>query len=86
MAQFIPISQAIEAIQFVGSNFFEIARFIGHGPEVLDNPDLHTTDNPVIETTEGPKEVELGDWVIKDRGMLRVVPDSFIQANYQPRF
>ncbi len=55
----------IEALQFTGNNFFEIAKFIGHGEEILSNLDLHDTDAPVIRTLEGSMATSIGDWVIK---------------------
>lgn len=55
----------IEAVQFTGDNFFEVAAFIGHGPDVLDNPELKTTDAPVIRTLEGEMRASPGDYIIR---------------------
>ena len=55
----------IEAIQFTGDNFFEIARFIGHKEDVLSNLELHSTDCPIIKTLEGDMHTSKGDWIIK---------------------
>lgn len=55
----------IDAVQFNGHNFFEIAAFIGHGDDVMNNLELKSTDLPIIETLEGNMQVSIADWVIK---------------------
>lgn len=65
MAKFRKKPVVVEAIQFTGRNFFTVAEFLGHGPDVLDNPELKSTDMPVIETLEGLLTASPGDWIIK---------------------
>ena len=74
-----------EAVQFKGDNFFEIAAFIGRGPEVLDNLELKSTDNPVVDTFDGPKEMMPGDWVVRVAisGFWVLSPNVFESA-YEP--
>lgn len=54
----------IEAIQFDGTNCFEILRFMGRGQDIFD-ADLNNTDWPTINTLEGDMRTKPGDWIIK---------------------
>jgi len=75
----------VEAIQFTGANFFEIAAFIGHGPGVLNNPELKNTDNPVIQTLEGDMNVSPKDWIIKGvKGECYPCKPDIFEATYEP--
>ena len=74
----------IEAIQFTGDNFFDVAHFIGHGPDVLDNLELQRTDWPVIETPEGNMTASPGDWVIKGvKGEFYPCKPDIFAATYE---
>ncbi len=75
----------IEAVQFTGSNFFEIAGFLGHGSDVLNNLELKTTDLPVIETLEGKMTASPGDWVIRGvKGEFYPCKPDIFAATYEP--
>ena len=75
----------IEAVQFTGDNFFDIARFIGHGPEVLCNLELKDTDHPVIRTLEGNMTASPGDWVIKGiNGEFYPCKPDIFEKTYDP--
>lgn len=54
----------IEAIQFTGSNTFEVFGFIGCD-YLVSNVDIHGTDHPIIHTLEGDMTASPGDWIIK---------------------
>lgn len=75
----------VEAVQFTGRNFFEIAAFLGHGPEVLDNLELKSTDYPVIDTLEGAMTARPGDWIIKGvKGEFYPCKPDIFAATYEP--
>lgn len=84
MAKYRKKPVVIDAVQFTGTNFFEIAHFLGHGPEVLNNLDLHSTDHPVIETLEGKMTASPGDWVIRGvKGEYYPCKPDIFAASYE---
>ena len=74
----------IEAVQFTGSNAFEVWAFMGR-LDLIDNMDLHNTDHPVIRTLEGTMNTSPGDWIIKGIAgeFYPCKPDIFAKT-YEP--
>lgn len=62
--RFRKLPVVIEAVQYTGRNFFEIAHFLGEG-DLTGNNILQTTDRPVIHTSEGDMTASAGDWIIR---------------------
>ncbi|MBB3745004.1 hypothetical protein FHX10_004541 [Rhizobium sp. BK591] len=84
MAKFRKKPVVIEALQFNGSNFFEVLRFIGRSQEIVDNEMLHTTDHPVIPTLEGEMTARPGDWIIKGvKGEFYPCKPDIFEATYE---
>ena len=52
MAKYRKKVVVLEAVQFTGSNAFEIFNFMGRTRDIIDG-ELHQTDHPVIHTLEG---------------------------------
>lgn len=74
----------IEAVQFNGNNAFEIWGFMGRR-DLVENLELHATDQPVIDTLEGQMRVSPGDWVIKGlRGEFYPCKPDIFEATYDP--
>lgn len=63
MAKFIKKPVAIEAIQYVGTNFVEIINFTGGDASIAKAP--VGTNSMWIETLEGGHVASCGDWIIK---------------------
>ncbi len=73
----------IEAVQFTGHNFFEIAHFIGRG-DLTHVLELQSTDCPVIETLEGNMVAQPEDWVVKGiKGEFYPVKPDIFAATYE---
>ena len=72
----------IPAKKFNGNNFFEIAKFVGSGEEILCNLDVYNTDSPYLKAVDvfycktncsvwqiGEfKSAVAGDWIVKIMG------------------
>jgi len=83
MARFRKKPIVIDAVQFTGSNAFEIWGFVGDR-EALNCDMLHSTDHPVIRTLEGTMEVTPGDWVIKGvKGEFYPCKPDIFEATYE---
>lgn len=54
----------IEAVQFTGSNCFDVLRFMGRTEDIF-TADLNQSDIPIIHTLEGDMSCSVGDWIIK---------------------
>lgn len=56
----------IEAMQFTGSNCYDVLRFIGRDNLLREGlNELQQTDSPVIPTLEGHMTASPGDWIIR---------------------
>lgn len=74
----------IDAVQFTGKNAFEVWSFMGR-VDLLDNPDLHSTDHPVIQTLEGTLTASPGDWIIRGvKGEFYPCKPDIFEATYEP--
>lgn len=73
-----------EAIQFTGSNCFEVLAFMGRTRDVIDG-ELMQTDCPVINTLEGPLYTSPGDWIIRGvRGEYYPCKPDVFEKTYEP--
>lgn len=52
------------AIQYNGTNAFEVWAFVGR-QDLICCVELQTTDRPTIETLGGPVRTEPGDWIMR---------------------
>lgn len=73
----------IEAIQFTGTNAFDIFAFMGRTNDVIQG-ELHQTDHPIIYTKEGKMECCPGDWVIRGiKGEYYPCKPDIFEATYE---
>ena len=73
----------INAVQFTGTNAWEIFAFIGH-PELVNNLEIQNTDHPVIRTLEGNMTASPGDWIIKGiKGEFYPCKPDIFEATYE---
>lgn len=73
-----------EAIQFTGSNCFEVMRFMGRESDIWE-AELQQTDWPTINTLEGDLGTSPGDWIIKGiKGEFYPCKPDIFEATYEP--
>lgn len=76
----------IEAVQFTGGNWPEIARFLGKDEEQVEMVEPDPPDNPylLITTPEGVMRADLSCWVIRGiKGELYGCQDSIFRDTYE---
>ena len=75
----------VEAVQFTGSNFYEIAEQLGF--EVSEDV-LKNRAPFIVETREGhhtvTMRVDVGNWIIKDvKGEIYICKPNMFKATYE---
>lgn len=86
MARFRKLPVEIDAVQFHGDNWPEIARFLGQDEDQVemvsgdeDGPRLR------VETREGTMTARPGDWLLRGvEGEYYPCGDTIFQATYEP--
>jgi len=74
----------IEALQFTGSNCFDVLRFMGRTEDIFA-AELNQTDIPTIYTLEGDMTCSVGDWIIKGiKGEFYPCKPDIFEATYEP--
>jgi hypothetical protein len=73
-----------DVVQFTGANFYECARFLGHG-DLTGNDIIHPTDRPVIPGPDGGTVVEPGEWIVRGpNGRPYRVDPVYFDATFAP--
>jgi len=73
-----------EAIQFTGSNCFQIMHFMNRSRDISDC-DLNDTDWPIINTLEGDLACSPGDYIVKGiNGEFYPVKPDIFEKSYEP--
>lgn len=73
----------IEAVQFTGSNCFDVLRFMGRTEDIY-TADLNQSDIPIIYTLEGDMTCSAGDWIIKGvKGEFYPCKDDIFRLTYE---
>lgn len=76
----------IEAVQFSGDNWPEIARFLGEDEEQVEMVEPDPPDLPylLITTPEGTMRADVGCWVIRGiKGELYACQNNIFHATYE---
>lgn len=88
MPRFRARDPKVDAIQWTGDNFDDVAAFMGAGPSggLEISRRMAAADGRLrIITTAGAAAADTGEWIIRDReGTLSTLPPLVFDARYEP--